>query len=534
MLHTNHESSCKALLLGIAILTTGLALPAAHLPLLAETPSVDAAKFGFENIRAENMRALLSFFASDELEGRNTGDRGLNIAAKFLVSQYQLAGLTPAPGAVSMLQPFDVIESVVQSSTNVRLGSTDGPDTTFRLYRDFFILSHHRRNELVKMDIVFAGYGGQNHDDYGALNADGKFLLVFDGSPELDQMVSPARPGLDRKIRTLRRDKAQWAGDKGAAGILHIAFNLSEQSMDRLRRFLSRPRQKLAQAPPDIPQLVINRRMANALLASSGWQVDSLRAHVLAEDAPGHFTLDNVRPVLTLETFAERKATQNVIAYLEGSDNELRQEVVAFGAHYDHLGKNSRGEIYNGADDDGSGTIAMLEIARAFANNPVRPKRSLVFISHAGEEKGLLGSKYYTDNSVIPLEKTVAQLNIDMIGRNEANSVYIIGSDFLSRDLHKLNEHANEVVALELDYTYNDLNDPNRFYYRSDHYNYAKHGIPVIFYFSGTHADYHKPTDTIEKINFMKMQKISRLIYLTGWQVANSDHGLAKNGRLFD
>jgi len=205
-----------------------------------------------------------------------------------------------------------------------------------------------------------------------------------------------------------------------------------------------------------------------------------------------------------------------------------------FGAHYDHIGMNADGEIYNGADDDGSGTVAILEIAYAFARNKFRPNRSLVFVSHAGEEKGLLGSQFYTQSPLTPIESTVALLNIDMIGRNDPGAVYIIGSNFLSKELHEINEEANELVGLKLDYAYNDLNDPNRFYYRSDHYNYAKHGVPVIFYFSGTHEDYHKPTDTIEKIDFAKMEKVTKLVYLTGWKLANLQHRLKKDGLLLE
>ena len=193
---------------------------------------------------------------------------------------------------------------------------------------------------------------------------------------------------------------------------------------------------------------------------------------------------------------------------------------------------NDEGEIHNGADDDGSGTVALLEIAEAFkaaADKGKGPDRSVVFLHVTGEEKGLLGSQYYTDaNPVFELNKTIANLNIDMVGRidpkreGDRNYVYLIGSDKLSTELHEISELVNDkFMNIELDYTYNDENDPNRFYYRSDHYNFAKNNIPIIFYFNGTHDDYHKPSDTVEKINFDLLENRTRLVFHTAWEVAN-------------
>lgn len=225
------------------------------------------------------------------------------------------------------------------------------------------------------------------------------------------------------------------------------------------------------------------------------------------------------------------KASENVVAFLEGTENP--EEIIVISAHLDHEGIKN-GEIYNGADDDGSGTVAILEIAEAFktaSDNGHKTKRSLLFLHATGEEKGLLGSQYYTDiDPIFPLVNTVANLNIDMIGRidkkheNTPNYVYLIGSDKLSHELHDISENINKTYFnMEFDYTYNDDNDPNRFYYRSDHYNFAKHNIPVIFYFNGTHADYHKPTDTVEKIEYELLEKRARLIFHTAWELANRE-----------
>ena len=220
---------------------------------------------------------------------------------------------------------------------------------------------------------------------------------------------------------------------------------------------------------------------------------------------------------------------ENVLGYIEGTD--LKEELIIITAHYDHLGKHDS-LIYNGADDDGSGTVAAMEIAEAFKiakNEGYGPRRSILIMTVSGEEKGLLGSKYYTDNPIYPLKNTVANLNIDMIGRlddwhDTANYVYLIGSDRLSTDLHNISEEVNKkYIGLNLDYRFNDDDDPNRYYYRSDHYNFAKNNIPVIFYFNGVHEDYHKVTDTIEKIDFKKIEKITKLIFLTAWELANKE-----------
>ena len=226
------------------------------------------------------------------------------------------------------------------------------------------------------------------------------------------------------------------------------------------------------------------------------------------------------------------KASENVLAYIKGS--EKPDEIIVISAHLDHIGVSKNGDINNGADDDGSGTVAILEIAEAFkkaANKGHGPKRSILFLHVTGEEIGLFGSKYYTDvDPVFPLANTVADLNIDMIGRvdakheNQPNYLYLIGSDKLSQELHDISEAVNKkYINMEFDYTYNDENDPNRFYYRSDHYNFAKNNIPVIFYFNGTHADYHKPSDTPDKIEYDLLETRTRLVFHTAWELANRD-----------
>lgn len=223
------------------------------------------------------------------------------------------------------------------------------------------------------------------------------------------------------------------------------------------------------------------------------------------------------------------KASENVVAFIKGS---LRpDEILVISAHLDHVGVRDDGEVFNGADDDGSGTVAVLEIAEAFqeaVKAGYRPQRSVLFLHVTGEEKGLYGSRYYAENPIFPMSNTIADLNIDMIGRQDPahqdndNYVYLIGSDRLSTELHTISENVNsKYMNLDLDYKYNEKNDPNRFYFRSDHYNFAKNGVPVIFYFNGVHEDYHKVTDTPDKINYPLLEKRAKLIFLTAWELAN-------------
>lgn len=230
--------------------------------------------------------------------------------------------------------------------------------------------------------------------------------------------------------------------------------------------------------------------------------------------------------------------SQNVIAYIKGS--EKPEEVIIISAHLDHIGITKKGEVNNGADDDGSGTVGILEIAQAFKQaekDGFSPRRSIAFLHVTGEEIGLYGSRYYTDKApIFPLKNTVANLNIDMIGRVDEdhtetpNYLYLIGSDRLSTELHNVSDSINKAtVNINLDYRFNKKSDPNRFYYRSDHYNFAKHNVPVIFYFNGTHEDYHKPTDTPDKINYELLQKRVRLIFYTAWELANREHRVALN-----
>ncbi|MCC6910940.1 MAG: M28 family peptidase [Flavobacteriales bacterium] len=304
----------------------------------------------------------------------------------------------------------------------------------------------------------------------------------------------------------------------------------ADSMMTELGHYLTTSRMTLKgetkddEAPRNATQaLIIDQELAERILLKGGIHWKKLTK---ACRKPGRA----IPCALTLRYLPEKQQLQaeNVLGYVEGTD--LKDQLVIVTAHYDHIGMDGD-EVYNGADDDGSGTVALLEMAEAFAQARAEghgPRRSLLFMPVSGEEKGLLGSEYYSDHPVFPLESTVADLNIDMIGRLDSAHmeskpyVYVIGSDRLSSDLHRINEEANAAyVGLELDYTFNGANDPNRFYYRSDHYNFARYGVPVIFYFSGVHADYHQPTDEVDRIRFDLLEQRARLVFATAWELVN-------------
>jgi Zn-dependent M28 family amino/carboxypeptidase len=289
--------------------------------------------------------------------------------------------------------------------------------------------------------------------------------------------------------------------------------------------------------------------MLNLLFQGEQHDTSDVFARRTSNDPADSFALNPGKTVsFTVGAKLEQERTQNIVAVFEGSDPVLKNEYVAVGAHYDHVGMGQPGlgrggpkqggdpqdTLYNGADDDGSGTTSILSMAEAISHNPVRPKRSILFVWHCGEEKGLWGSDYYTRFPTIPLDRIVTQLNIDMIGRskpadNPANAdlsgsdeIYVIGSKMMSTELGNLSEQVNKsYLNVTFNYKYDNPTDPNRFFFRSDHFNYARKGVPIIFYFDGVHEDYHRPSDTPDKIDYRKMEKVARTVYATMWELAN-------------
>jgi len=456
-------------------------------------------------------------YASDKYEGRETGAPGQKMASEYIKKEY-ISLAIPAAKANGDYYQNVPLEAQIMPSGTVSLNGTE-----HILGEDVLAFSAAKGSFST---VIYAGYGidDEKYNDYKDLDVKGKVVLVKFGEPKnQDGTYKVTGTNKNSKWSNVsdalgKRSKAIM--DNGGIGMIYVDaahFGRYKSYFNRMKKRNSGNLSVKANNENFI-NILFNEKTASSLFPDI---FDSSEPQTINTDLKLDLTTDN-NPI----------SSENVVAFIKGSTNP--NEYVVISAHLDHIGITDKGEINNGADDDGSGTVALLEIAEAFkkaADAGHGPKRSIVFLHVTGEEKGLLGSQYYTDyEPIFPLAETVANLNIDMIGRIDPkreggrNYIYLIGSDKLSTDLHELSESVNKKYAnMEFDYKYNDENDPNRFYYRSDHYNFAKNNIPIIFYFNGTHADYHRPSDTPDKINYDLLENRARLIFHTAWEIANSD-----------
>ncbi len=461
-------------------------------------------------IQEKELSEHLHVLASDEYEGRETGRKGQKMAMDYLIKEFSSYGIEPSANQ-SYVQKFDLVE---QKNSGIEINIKG---KTFIVNKDFTIGGSILKNDEIKTEVVFVGYGikEEGYDNYENLNVEGKFVFFLEGKPQKIKINE----------KWSNKSKVELAKSKGAIGVMFHEADL-KSILNKYAHYFERPKMKLKEEiKEDIYKIQIGNDLAETLLSGGNYKLKKLLKKGYKKQIPY-----SEKATLLINKPTEDLVSENVLAFIPGTSHA--NELIVITAHYDHIGK--KGEVvFNGADDDGSGTVALIEIAEAFAMASKEgngPKRSILVMPVSGEEKGLLGSKYYTNHPVYPLENTVANLNIDMIGRydekhlEDSNYVYLIGSDRLSSELHQTSEEVNNKhFNINLDYTFNDENDPNRFYYRSDHYNFAKNNIPVIFYFNGTHADYHKETDTVEKIDFKKIEKITRLVFLTAWELANRE-----------
>lgn len=471
-------------------------------------------------LTASDMSRNLHVLASDEYEGRETGKKGQKMAADYIAAQFKVAGIAPYKDN-TYFQEYP-LRMVIPGPAEIKIDKK-----AYTGNKDFFSFPGQSEQVIAASSIQLLGYGidDEKYSDYKGIDVKGKVVMILEGEPFSKDSISYVSGTKKESLWGSNYRLKQEAARKAEVMALLIVVNDIGKEMERNKKRLETPSLKADISRQEMPVIYISKEMANAILKKGS--IDKLVKRIaksgktVSKAEMKHFDLSIKNTVQKIEA-------ENVLGYIEGSD--LKEELVVVTAHYDHLGKDGN-VVFNGADDDGSGTVAVIEMAQAFAKAKREghgPRRSMLFMTVSGEEKGLLGSSYYTDNPVFPLEKTVCDLNIDMIGRvdekhaGNPNYIYLIGSDKLSSQLHAISEKANKTYTqLDLDYTYNDEKDKNRFYYRSDHYNFAKHGIPVIFYFNGVHADYHKETDEVEKIDFNKMEKITRLVFFTAWEVAN-------------
>lgn len=503
----------------------------------AEEPAPDIHEFA-NDITVDDLYADLAVLADDSLQGRNTGSEGLKKAARYLSKRYTDLGLQAVGDDNSYYQYYDLTQNTVQSySYKVVSASGDSVISESSLSSssaDTDFLTMFGGSDAVKGEVVFAGYG--MYDEASGVNqypddVSGKWLMVF-----FDRAVTDMN-----KLQSL-------INPEGAVGALLIIGadgpdNFSQQAAVMQGRLGNAGGMSLKylQNDNDAPSAAYNR-ISNDLAADLVG-VDSVAA--LADLAtsikaqPSTFKAMDLNVVLSHNPEVQENIirTKNVVAFLEGSDPELKDEVVVLSSHYDHVGvgqPDSTGDaIYNGADDDGSGTVATLHTAQAMAaakKAGAGPKRSVLFLHVSGEEKGLLGSRYYSDHPIYPIDNTIANINIDMIGRvdkehvNDSSYVYIIGGSIISSGLDSLTQAANAMGDnMTLSMRYNDLEDPNQFYRRSDHWNFGRLGVPFVFFFNGVHEDYHRPGDEIGKITFGPFLQRTKLVYNLTALLANSD-----------
>ncbi len=480
-------------------------------------------------ITKEGAFEKLSILASDEFAGRGTGQDGAEKAAVYIKNQFESLGLI-APVNNSYFQNLDLKEI----SAKHRKITVNGTPQVF--LKDFHALPSFSQNlKMDYHDFVFVGYGiaDKSYDDLSALDLAGKVAVVLSGEPNVNGKYLTTGTSKPSAWSTQRNKKINAISEKFTLAIVFLDTSIDKMS----KNSSSFNRTSMVLGKPNAIQLplVINASASflNSLLAPSGKNITQLANKINDTKKPASFEF-KAKLEVDFEVNQVQLNAKNVLGFLEGTDPVLKNEVLVITAHYDHLGMNVKGEIFNGADDDGSGTTAVIELAEAFSEakkDGFGPKRSILFMTVVGEEKGLLGSEWYSDHPVFPLENTITNLNIDMIGRvgelykgkaDSANYVYVIGSDKLSTTLRQISESTNKTYSnLTLDYKYDDPKDPMRIYYRSDHYNFAKHNIPIIFYFNGLHEDYHKKTDDIEKINFPLLVKRAQLVFYTAWELVN-------------
>ncbi|HEX8499571.1 MAG TPA: M28 family peptidase [Pyrinomonadaceae bacterium] len=524
----------------------------------ALSPRFAAERAAAERITAEGMKEILYVIASDEYAGRNTPSPGLDKTAQFIADRLKKLKVKPVGDKGSYLQRITLRKTEVdREHSSAQMGGRQ-----FRLGEDF--LPAGRASGEADAPMVYAGYGwvirSRNVNPYEGLDVRDRVVVVSgDG-------VTPP-PGVT--VQGLKagdwESPVSYAQKNGARALVLVPRNFDRRwrfgaavltrasyTVPRLENLASDDEDEdeaAAAAPaPGVISVIPSRGMLDALFAGETLTGAGVLAASQAPDgsqAPKAFALSlEKRLRLSVRLSVTEAFTQNVVGVLEGKDSKLKREYVALGAHYDHVGTSGAtgcrpvgaDTICNGADDDGSGTTALLTMAEAFSKGP-RPRRSILFVWHTGEEKGLWGSEYYTRYPTVPLAQVVAQLNIDMIGRsrkegdaNPANrmltgpdEIYVIGSRMMSTELGELNEAVNrEYLGLKYNYHHDEPNDPERLFFRSDHYNYAKRGVPIIFYFDGVHEDYHRPTDSPDKIDYQKMQKIARTVFVLASELANA------------
>ncbi len=484
-------------------------------------------------INEASLLTHLTVIAGAEMEGRETGTEGERRAAAYIERFFDSVGISKPQPHNSYRQFFPLGKrSLVKAEFELN-------NKELKEGKDFLIPAGGNEDGKFKAkELVFAGYGieAEKYNDYEGLDVKGKTVVFFLGEPKQDGIFVTTGmeksgewtyPGLDKKL--------VLAFAKGAVGALVISPTVSE--------FTDKYSESVRKTPLTYIRDRKNKRVNYALLSHQ--TAAKILSNELIQSAKnnlpftGKYFTKKIKTEFKYQGRRDNVQSSNVIGIIEGSDK--KDEYVFLTAHYDHLGIRN-GQIHYGADDDGSGTVGIMHLGAAFAKAKAEgngPRRTVVILAFSGEEKGLWGSEFYSENPIFPLEKTSVDLNIDMIGRIDTerlsadsnNYIYVVGHDKISTDLPRISEAMNNKYAgLTFDYKFDDPNDPHRIYFRSDHYNFARKGVPVLFFYDGMlKSDYHKPTDTVDKINWMLYEKRARMIFHTAWEMANRDEMLVRD-----
>ncbi|HYN84727.1 MAG TPA: M20/M25/M40 family metallo-hydrolase [Pyrinomonadaceae bacterium] len=505
-----------------------------------------------ERITQAALREDVQVIASDEMGGRDTPSPGLDAAARFIADRLAKLKVTPAGDDGTYFQSIALRSTQVDTQrTRAELAGRQ-----FRYGTDFLPSSYVSGE--ASAPLVYVGHGWvvrpKNINAYEGLDVRDKIMIVAGSSSSLPKGLTL------EEVRAMKasdwESPVSYAQRNGARGLVFVPRNFDRawrrglrtvgRSAYQVERFIDEEKSDNKGFENGLPSILPSASMLEAIFAGEPAKGEEiLRGSVAGEPVKGFALQPSKRLTFSTRLKTSTAKTQNVVGIVEGSDRELRKEYVAIGAHYDHVGTGTSGggcrpkdgdTICNGADDDASGTAALLSMAAAFTEGR-RPRRSILFVWHTGEEKGLWGSEYFTKYPTVPIDKVVAQLNIDMIGRSRpaadantrnrmltgADEIYVVGSRVLSAELGDLNERVNRAyLNLKYNFHYDEPNDPEQLWARSDHFNYALRGIPIVFFFDGIHEDYHQPSDSPEKLDYRKLERVARTIFVLASEVANA------------
>jgi hypothetical protein len=513
---------------------------------------------GINTITEQELREHLTYLASDELEGRATGEPGLNLAAEYLAGEARRMGLEAIDEdgdyyhrytLVSRSQDFDHSKIVIRKK--------DGLETISN--RRFYFLNSCPDTIDLSGNVVFAGYGihseKDGYNDFADIDLQDKIVIIMNGGPKDGDGNDLFQDGYWSNARSYRYKLPELAEHNPKAVLIvpdpGSGYRSMEESSRGLIRSLSRSRyvEELGNDQLSLASeyatnfLFVHRDIVDDLLSGSGRTLEGLMNRITRSGKPASFQIEDTRIAIHAEFNREVKSVPNVVGLVEGSDPELKNELVVFIAHFDHLGMNAQGDVYNGADDNASGTTALLELGEAFKAEQRNLKRSVLFLWVSGEEIGLYGSEFYAEHPLLPLENTLAAINLDMIGvvRTAKDTgwinrekVEVMGMDSIlligghqSSDLMAIHNKVSGEMGIYTDLSKSSPDHPYRYYYRSDHFNFARKDVPVLFYSTGNHVDYHRITDDIERINFEKLKKVTELSFRVGFELVTMEERIA-------